>query len=43
VLSVVVSVAVLSCGNRRLGEELWLMPCVQRDDRDRMLKFRFGA
>jgi hypothetical protein len=31
------------CGNRRLGEELWLMRCFHRDDRDRMLKFRFGA
>jgi len=31
------------CRNRRLGEELWLMRCFHRDDRDRMLKFRFGA
>ena len=31
------------CGNRLLGEELWLMRCLNRDDRDRMLKFRFGA
>ena len=31
------------CGNRQLGDELWLMRCFQKDDRDRMLKFRFGA
>jgi hypothetical protein len=31
------------CGNRRLGDELWLMRCFRKDDRDRMLKFRFGA
>jgi len=31
------------CGNRRLGEELWLMRCFDSRDRDRMLKFRFGA
>ena len=31
------------CGNRRLGDELWLMRCFHKDDRDRMLKFRFGA
>jgi hypothetical protein len=31
------------CGNRRLGDELWLMRCFHRDDRDRMLKFRYGA
>ena len=31
------------CGNRRLGDELWLMRCFHKEDRDRMLKFRFGA
>ena len=31
------------CANRRLGEELWLMRCFDSRDRDRMLKFRFGA
>ena len=61
-LSVLVSVAVLSCGNYRYpegdsgdqpiftrkaivgaGVELWLMRCFRRENRDRMLKFRFGA
>jgi hypothetical protein len=31
------------CRNRRLGEEYWLMRCFASADRDRMLKFRFGA
>jgi hypothetical protein len=31
------------CRNRRLGEESWLMRCFSARDRDRMLKFRFGA
>jgi hypothetical protein len=31
------------CANRRLGEELWLMRCFHTDDRERMLKFQFGA
>src|SRR3954447_16629126 len=31
------------CGNRRLGDELWRMRCFNRDDRDRMLAFRYGA
>jgi hypothetical protein len=31
-----------TCRNRRLGDEYWLMRCFGRD-RDRMLKFRFGA
>ena len=31
------------CGNRRLGEELWLLRCFDSRDRDWMLKFRFGA
>jgi hypothetical protein len=31
------------CRNRRLGDELWLMRCFSSVDRDKMLKFRFGA
>jgi hypothetical protein len=31
------------CRNRRLGEEYWLMRCFKTGDRDKMLKFRFGA
>jgi hypothetical protein len=31
------------CHNRRLGDEYWLMRCFSSRDRDRMLKFRFGA
>jgi hypothetical protein len=31
------------CRNRRLGDEYWLMRCFSSVDRDRMLKFRFGA
>ena len=31
------------CGNRRLGEELWVMRCFHTDDRERMLKFLYGA
>ena len=31
------------CRNRRLGDEQWLMRCFGSGDRDRMLKFRFGA
>jgi hypothetical protein len=31
------------CGNRRLGEELWLMRCFGKEDRGRLLKFRYGA
>ncbi len=31
------------CGNRRLGEELWLMRCFDSTSLDRMLKFRYGA
>ena len=31
------------CGNRRLGEELWLMRCFDSTNLDRMLKFRYGA
>ena len=30
-------------GNRRLAEGLWLMRGIHEDDRDRMLKFRFGT
>jgi hypothetical protein len=31
------------CRNRRLGDEYWLMRCFSSVDRDKMLKFRFGA
>lgn len=31
------------CANRRLGDEYWLARCFKSGDRDRMLKFRFGA
>ena len=31
------------CGIRSLGEELWLMRCFDSRNRDRMLKFRYGA
>ena len=31
------------CGNRRLGEELWLMRCFGKDDHERMVRFRYGA
>ena len=31
------------CGNRRLGEELWRMRCFGKEDRDRMVSFRYGA
>ena len=31
------------CRNHRLGDELWLMRCFKSGDRERMLKFRFGA
>jgi hypothetical protein len=31
------------CRNRRLGDELWLARCFASGDRQRMLKFRFGA
>ena len=31
------------CRNRRLGDEYWLVRCFASGDRDRMLKFRFGA
>ncbi len=31
------------CRNRRLGDEHWLVRCFSSVDRDRMLKFRFGA
>lgn len=31
------------CRNRRLGDEYWLVRCFKSGDRDKMLKFRFGA
>jgi hypothetical protein len=31
------------CGNRQLGEELWLMRCFGKDDHARMVRFRYGA
>jgi hypothetical protein len=31
------------CARRTLGDELWLMRCFSSVDRDKMLKFRFGA
>ena len=31
------------CGNRQLGEELWLMRCFGKDDHERMVRFRYGA
>jgi hypothetical protein len=31
------------CARRTLGDELWLMRCFRFGDRDRMLKFRYGA
>jgi len=30
-------------GNRRLAGGLWLMRGIHEDDRDRMLKLRFGS
>ena len=30
-------------GNRRLADGLWLMRGIHEDDRDRMLKLRFGS
>ena len=31
------------CGNRQLGEELWLMRCFGKEDHDRLVRFRYGA